>query len=362
MSFSIKNIDERCDELDITIIGTTDDYPAKFKAANTLFQNNLYQKNISLAYISLGNTAVPLFIPKKLNELPSFITSLNTYYPVTNYISINSIDYIFAFNSAPNLTGAGYGLAQWVQPDPTIQAPYYILNQGQVIQNKYYYAYRVTHILAIFIQTLNQTVLGVSGTLPPTGSIGINYNPSAKVFSLFISQAIFDATIKFLMINQNLKNLFRFNNFAVGNDFYVLVNDSIKNVNGIDCYVFNSEYISANWTAFDTVEIGTTLPIKAVEFQSNVANTSESSTDHKKILFSLNTTSSGLSIYPNYQYEATTTDFFKSFSQDSWDQSTFEIELFLSNKLNKVSIEYKLNKDDIITIILLVKKIGQKQL
>ena len=109
MSYSNKNPLQSSDKLTVNFIGQEDDQPVEAILENTFFQSNLLNLKLVLKYLQIDNTNVPLFIPRKLNEFPSWCVnkkgweyssgSPSLITPVNAIINPNSIDYIFGWNT-----------------------------------------------------------------------------------------------------------------------------------------------------------------------------------------------------------------------------------------------------------------------
>lgn len=356
MSFSQKNIDQSADEMVVNLIAPNDDYTASIELDNSFFQKALLSKKIILSYGQFDNTAVPLFIPKKLNEMPSYVNQ-GALLPPYDKINVNSINYVIALGKVNDINhiDTKWAIAQWSPINPTLIAPYSLPNQKQVYQNKYYYSYTVSHILKIIetpIAELYKSVHNLT-TLPP---VKLVFNGTS--ITLVIPDKIAGMTYTtYIWINQELRNLLQVNNYKITENpaMNIIVSDSKSNVEGTDSSLHISRFLSREWTAFDTVLITTSLPLKSVEYQTNLTESSGSSTEYRNVVFALNTLEGSVNFYPYYSYEADSTDIYKTFSQNIFNQPTFTLDFFLFNKRNGLSIPYKLNKDGLITLDFLIR-------
>lgn len=355
MAFSTSNMKDNANELVINIVGDKDEFNAKIELENSFFQKQLLNKHLCLTYAQLDNTAVPLFIPKKLNSIPSYVLVPNLI-PQYNSININSLDYIMAVNTTDDLSTAKYAIPKWNPVDPNAKPPSTLPTQRQVYNNNYYWSYTVTHILKHFE---NMLIDLLKTLIAPAEAEKTKIVFNGKNISIVIPD-LTPPTDIYIWVNSELRELLQVNNFKdpQNENLFRLVHDTQKNVNGSDAFIFSSRFISRQWNAFDTVLITTSLPLKSVEYQTNVENTSETSTQYRSVLFSLNMVSAGVNFYPYFVYEPESTDIFKSFSQNSYTKSTYDVEVFLYNKRNGLSIPYKLNKNGLISLDFLIKEIG----
>ena len=145
--------------------------------------------------------------------------------------------------------------------------------------------------------------------------------------------------------------------------YSILVPDGTQNLNGVDMYTFNSRFISRSWLAFDTVLVTVTgLPVKSVEYQTNLPEKTGSSQNYKHVLFSLNTVTNSINFYPYYAYLPQTLDLWKSFTQDTYDSSSFDIELHLLQKRTGFTIPYRLKQKEIVSMTFVVKNTRDRML
>ncbi|RTL06740.1 hypothetical protein EKK58_04360 [Candidatus Dependentiae bacterium] len=351
---SQKNIEERSEELVINIVASKDNQDAKMDCDNSFFQERLLNKKLILTFAQLDNTAVPLFIPKKLNEIPSYVGTLISDYDTIN---INSLSYIIAMNNTNNINTAKWAILQWSPVNPLLVSPSSLLNQKQVYSTPYYYSYNITHFLKILengLINLYNAVHGISN-----GTVQVVYD--GKNISVVIPEQIGATDYPtYFWINSDLRDLLRINNYKISNanDMYISVPDITKVIDGNRSSLYNSRFISREWVAFDTILITTSLPIKSVEYQTMVKDTNSASTEYRNVIFALNTLTSSVNFYPFYEYTPSTTDLFKTFTQNTFDQTSFSISLYLYDKRNGLSIPYKLNKNELITLDFLIKKIN----
>ncbi len=367
MSYSNRKPLQSSDKLTVNFIGQYDDQPVDCILENTFFQEGLLNMKLVLKYLQIDNTNVPLFIPKKLNSFPSWCInktgwdySTGTAVPITPtnlLINPKSIDYIFGWNTTDDYnTGITFAITQWLPQLLTAPVPSALLNQNQVVQNKYYFSYVLEHFLNILQDTLNflaNAQLTVNYDLAQP--ILIKYN--GDTLSLLIPKKYMDLSLKFLFFNRELNDLFAFNSYpsASNPELFVQVFDTLKTVGSNLYYVYNSRYISRKWIAWDTILLTTNLPIKSVETQTNLPNTSSGATEYRNIIYILNTVENSLNFYPYYVYQQSTTDDYTAFNQDSYSNGEYQIGLSLYNKANGLSIPYTIKKNEVVTMNYIIK-------
>jgi len=357
MSFSQKNITDSSDELVVNFVASENNQIAKIELDNSFFQDNLLQKKLILSFAQFDNTAVPLFIPKKLNAFPSYVDQPNliNFY---NEISVYSINYVIAMNNVNSLTGAKWAVLNWVPVNNMLTPPSSLLNQKQVYANPFYYSYTVSHMLKIIENALIYLFKAVNPLAVGDPQFEVVFN--GTTFTIIAPETVGSPAVaipSYIFINPELVDLLRLNTYKLSaqSEMSILLQDTQKNYNGVDSILYNSRYISNSWVAFDTILITTNLPLKSVEYQSNVSDSNQSSTEYRNVVFALNTLSSSVNFYPYYEYLPQSTDLFKSFSQNIYNQPTFILSFYLYDKRTGLSVDYRLNKNELITLDFLIK-------
>lgn len=358
------------DKLTLTCVGTQDDYSVDIIAENTFFQENLLKKKLILKYLQIDNTNIPLFIPTKLNTIPSWAVNVKGWsisesgvislLPTNQIINPNSIDYLMTFSlTDPDYDPAQtYVVPQWVSPNLALTVPTTLYTQKQVVQDKYYYTYKIEHFLKVLQIAINQLAEDILITnYDPTNPILFIYNGDS--FSLLIPDAYFQTGLfKYVLFSRELNKLFAFNSYQSKSNpnVEVLIGEVEKNYNGKQYRMFTSSYISRNWVAWDTILLTTNLPIKSVEIQTNLPDQNTSAVDYKNIIYTLNVVENSINFYPYYVYQQTTTDDYSSFAQDVYDNSDYNVSLLLYNKKNGLSIRYTLKEGEVATMNFIIKE------
>jgi hypothetical protein len=346
MSIGNRKIDKKTDEITINFVADTDFQPVQIENENTMFYDNLLQKKLILTYLQADNTAIPLFIPTKLNAFPSYAPASDVIYPLSNAIGVNSIDYVVGYTNNPANLPSVWGITQWTQTNPNFQVPSTLLGQKEVIQNKYYYSFIFEEFLKMLENTFNGVVVGGPPT-PPT----IQFIFTGSQITLFVPDAIQNFVGNFC-INKALNDLLAFNSYQIqqGTDVYLLIPSGTKNYNGVQGYVYNSRYISRDWIPFDTILISSDIPLKTKEYVINNSGTNINSIAYKNIIFALNVLEDSINFYPYYIYEPSTTDMYKLFALNSFDATSYRLNLFLYNKKTNLTLPYVLRKGELVSL------------
>jgi hypothetical protein len=256
-------------------------------------------------------------------------------------ISTISIDYTVGVNIGANVQ---LKIPQWVPLDNTYPPPFILLNEKQVYNDPYFYVHDISHFLAIISDAYK--------TLVPAALVfDFVYDPVTNSIQLLVDKNAFNPMSDLVQINPELNRLLAFKTVpAAQSGLFNIVFDGEKSFNSVDCYYVESRYISRLWVSFDTILLTTDLPLRSVEYQSNQSNGSKSSVSYKSVIFSLNNIESDINFYPFYSYTTSSTDKFLSFSQDVFNETVFNIEVFLFNKRLDISIPYKLKKDELMSM------------
>lgn len=367
MSYSNKGIDESSEKLTLIYVGQKDDDIVEIEAENTFFQDNLYRKKLVLKYFQADNTNIPLFIPDKLNVLPSYATNPVAWLPdgpsssvaVNPVINPSSIDYLFTFATVtPDYNSSlQWVVCQWYPQNPSLTAPHTLLNQNQVIRDPYFHSHNLSHVLALFTFAINQYIQSViPSTYDATKVCKIIYN--GDTISLLVPNA-YMLSLKYLLFSRKMNDLFQFNSYKTPSEqeVYLQIPDGNKMVDGQANVVFTSRFISRNWVAWDTVFVQTTLPIKTVEVQTNLPDISSGATDYKRTVYALNAVENSIGFYPYYAYEPQTTDDYTSFTQNAYESSIYKVSLSLYNKRNGLTLPYTLKKGEVCTMNFFIRKV-----
>lgn len=346
---------ERSNELVINFASPADNTPIEMQVSNTLFRDNLKSKKLTLSYLEIDNTAVPIKVVDKLNidPAPTGYTKLVQVAPnpIIGNISNKSVNYVWGIEEGAN---KNYCIPQWT-PQENILPPTSLLNEKQVYKNPYFYVYDLTHFLSIMSASLSQLYIEKTATTPKVCEFV--FDPVAGNITLLLSKVDIGANINMIQVNQTLRELLQFKNVPATNPyFYNLISDGERSYKSEDCLTYTSRFISRQWVSFDTVLITSDLPVNSVEYQSNQVSSSESAVSYKNVIFSLNTVESNINFYPYYSLVENTTDKYLSFTQDNFMETVYNIKVSLFNKRLNLSIPYKLKKGELFNMSLLIFK------